>query len=322
VTHAQTTTQAPPAPPAAPPAHPTVGVRYIGGTPTGPPTVTSYATLEGRTRLVPVVAPPAELALDPFYKKYVDADGIPVVSSENVADDALWLARDIVNYMLQKRADVRKVMVDRKSRLLVMAISEGETDLPERRDWTRPAITDRRLTARERETYNAPTGIANMTDKQYWDNRARGMGGNVTSCAEENLLGIPGTRYYGEHITVHEFSHNVMGALRVADSELYAQIQPAYEAAKAKGLYKSWPRGNEQYAINTVAEYFAEGTQWWFWSNFEFYDFTTKARVQSPDDLKAYDPTLFGILEKIYAGHHIPADVYHGKNLRPATRPN
>jgi hypothetical protein len=87
-------------------------------------------------------------------------------------------------------------------------------------------------------------------------------------------------------------------------SEIYA----AYEAAKTKGLYKN------QYAINTVAEYWAEGSQWWFWSNFEFFD--GKIRVQSPDDLKAYDPKLYSLFEKVYPGHHIPGDVYYGKNLR------
>jgi hypothetical protein len=293
--------------------------RPPGGTPTGPPIVASYAAFEGRTEITPVVAPPAALGLAPFYRKYVDAGGIPVVSSEKVRDDALLLARDIINFMLSKRPDVRAVMVERKSRLLIMSINEGETDLPERSDWKKPAIDDRRLTQSERDRYNQPGGIASMTDKQYWDSRARGMGGNITSGAEENIIGLPGTRYFGEHITVHEFSHNIMGALRVADSALYNQIQPAYEAAKAKGLYKD-ARGREQYAINTVAEYFAEGTQWWFWSNFEFYDGTTDARVQSPDDLKAYDPALYAILDKIYAGHHIPADVYYGKNLRPAQR--
>jgi len=305
----------PASPPPAPPA------RMPGGTPTGPPIVADYATFEGRVDIVPVAAPPAALALDPFYKKYADAKGIPVVASEKVEDAAVLLARDIVNYMLQKRPDIRAVMVRRNSRLLIMDISEGETDLPERRTMRKPAFEDRRLTQGERDRYYLPGGIASMTDKQYWDGRARGMGGNITSCAEENLMGVPGTRYYGEHITVHEFSHNIMGALREADPALHAEIAPAYEAAKAKGLYKSWPRGNDQYAINTAAEYFAEGTQWWFWSNFEFYDFTTKARVQSPEDLKAYDPTLFGILEKIYAGHRIPADVYHSRNLRPAQKP-
>jgi hypothetical protein len=294
--------------------------RLPGGNPTGPATVSSYASFEGRAELTPITLPPEELNLDPFYKKHVDAGGIPVVSSEKVKDDALLMARDIVNTMLSKRPDIRAVMVQRKSRLLVMAISEGETDLPERRDWKKPAIDDRRLTPGERANYNSPNGIANMTDKQYWDNRARGMGGNITSCAEENLLGLPGTRYYGEHITVHEFSHNIMSALQTADPELYAQIQPAYQAAKAKGLYRD-SRGQEQYAINTVAEYFAEGTQWWFWSNIEFYDGATKARIQTPDEFKAYDPALYAILEKIYPGHHIPADVYYGKNLRPVQKP-
>jgi hypothetical protein len=293
--------------------------RHPGGTPTGPPIVASYATLEGHAEVTPIVPPPSALGLSPFYKKYVDAGGIPVVASARVRDDALLLARDIVNFMLSKRPDLRAVLVQRKSRLLVMSIEEGETDLPERSDWKKPAFDDRRLTQGERDRYYQPGGIASMTDKQYWDNRARGMGGNITSCAEENLLGIPGTRYYGEHITVHEFSHNVMSALLVADRPLYDLIQPAYAAAKAKGLYKD-SRGREQYAINTVAEYFAEGTQWWFWSNIEFYDGTTGQRVQSPDDLKAYDPALYAILDKIYAGHHIPADVYYAKNLRPAER--
>ena len=256
-------------------------------------------------------APPAELGLDPFYKKYTDAFGIPIVSSEKVPGTALLVARDVVNYMLSMRPDVRAVMAARKARVLVMAETEMETDLPERRDWKKPAKDDPRLTPGERARYDLAGGIASLTDRDYWNRRARGMGGNVTSCAEENLLGYPGTRYYGEHILVHEFSHNIMSALRTADPALFAQIQPAYDGAKAKALYQG------QYAENTVAEYWAEGTQWWFWSNIEFYDRTTGARVQTPDELKAYDPTLYGILEKVYAGHHIPADVYYGRNLRP-----
>lgn len=284
-----------------------------GGTATGPALVPSFEAAM-------ISAPPESLGLDPFYRKYTDAFGIPVVSSEQVDDAALLMARDIVNYMLLKRPDIRAVMMDKKSRLLVMDQTEGETDLPERRDWKKPAIDDRRLTDSERANYNGPRGIASMTDREYWDARARGMGGTITSCAEENLLGLPGTRYFGEHITVHEFSHNMMSALRTADPALFAEIQPAFEAAKAKGLYKD-SRGNAQYAINTVAEYFAEGTQWWFWSNIEFYDGTTKARVQTPDEFKAYDPVLYAILERIYAGHHIPGDVYYGRNLRPVSPP-
>jgi hypothetical protein len=259
-----------------------------------------------------VTAPPSTLSVDTFYKKYADAFGIPIVSSEKVPDDALLVARDIVNYMLVKRPDVRAALIKRGARVLVMAQTEMETDLPERRNWKKPSKDDPRLTPGERENYDKPGGIASMSDREYWNRRARGMGGTVTSCAEENLLGYPGTRYYGENIWVHEFSHNIMGALRTADTALYKEIGKAYEAAKAKGMYKG------QYAINTVAEYWAEGTQWWFWSNFEFYDGNT--RVQTPEDLKNYDPALYRILEQVYLDHHNPADVYYSKNIRPARR--
>jgi hypothetical protein len=250
-----------------------------------------------------VTATPASLGLDPFYKKYTDAYGIPIVSSEKVPDDALLTARDIVNYMLSKRYDLRANLISRKGRVSVMAHTEMETDLPERSNWKKPAKDDRRLTDGERANYDKPGGIASLTDKGYWNKRARGMGGLLTSCAEENLLGYPGTRYYGENILVHEFSHNIMGAVKFVDTVLYSRIEKAYQSAKSKGMYKG------QYAINTVAEYWAEGTQWWFWSNFEFND--GKVKVMSPDDLKAYDPELYDILSQVYPGNHVPADVYY-----------
>src|SRR5687768_10480513 len=264
-----------------------------------------------------VLTPPswlvAKFDLDTtFYRKYTDATGIPIIASAKVPDEALIAARDIVQHMLAVRPDLRTDIIGRGGRVGVMAITEMTTDIPEQRDWKKPAIDDRRLTPGERERYNQPGGIGSMTDREYWNRRARGMGGTYTTGAEENILGYPGTRYYGEHILVHEFSHSIMGSVRRVDPSLFAELEAAYAEAMAKGMY---PR---HYAANTIAEYWAEGTQWWFWSNYEFYD--GDRRIQSPEDLKAYDPVLFGILEKVYAGHHIPADVYHAKNVRPARR--
>ncbi|WDF55846.1 glycoside hydrolase [Mucilaginibacter sp. KACC 22063] len=258
-----------------------------------------------------VKSPPVGYGFDPFYKKYADAFGIPIISSERVSDDALLIARDIINYMLLKRPDIREGMIKLGARLSIIGKSEMQTDLPECRDWKKPTYDDERLTPDEKANYYKPGGIAGMTDHAYWDQRARGMGGIQTSCAEENLLGYPGTRYFGENIMVHEFSHNIMAVLETIDADVIKQINASYERAKKKGLYKG------QYAINTVAEYWAEGTQWWFWSNIEFYD--GKIRIQSPEDLKAYDPTLYNLLDKVYAGHHIPGDVYYGKNINNKT---
>ena len=253
---------------------------------------------------------PESLSLDPFYRKYTDALGIAIVSSDKVPNAALLVARDIVIHMLAKRPDLREQMIKRRMRVGVMAQSESTTDIPEQKNWKKPSPDDPRLTPGERNNYD--NGIAKMTDKEYWDKRARGMGGNPTTCAEENLLGYPGTRYYGENILVHEFSHAIMSAIRTVEPALFAEIQAAYKEAMTKGLWKN------HYASTNANEYWAEGTQTWFWSNYEYMD--GAARVGSPDDLKAYDPKLYELLGRVYGDHHIPMDVYHGKNISPPRR--
>ena len=255
--------------------------------------------------------PPPYLGCDPFYKKHTDAIGIPILSSEKVPDAALLVARDIVIHMLAKRPDVRSAMLERKMRVGVMAQSESTTDVPEHRNWRKPGPSDPRLSKNEKENYEQRIG--RLTDQEYWDRRARGMGGNPTTCAEENLLGYPGTRYFGENILVHEFSHAIMSiGIRKVDPDLFKEIRAAYDEAMEKGLWKG------HYASTNANEYWAEGTQTWFWSNYEYID--GDLHVQSPDDLKSYDPRLYELLSRVYPDHHIPMDVYHGKNLRRGRR--
>ena len=252
-----------------------------------------------------------------FYAKYADASGIPVISSAKVPDEALLVTRDIIRHMLLKRPDIRADIIQRGGRVGVMAVTEMTTDIPEQRDWKKPALDDRRLTDGERARYSEPGGIGSMTDKQYWDRRARGMGGTFTTCTEENVLGYPGTRYFGEHILVHEFSHSIQGSLRRVDPALQAELEAAYREATERKMYVT-ARGTRHYAVNTLAEYWAEGTQWWFWSNYPevFVRDGVQSPMWSPDDLRRYDPKLFAVLAKVYQDNRIPMDVYHGKKLR------
>lgn len=143
-----------------------------------------------------VLPVPEDMDVDlSFYAKYVDALGIPVLSSEKVPDDALLVARDIVNGMLAARPDLRASMIRRGWRTGVFAETEMTMDLPEYAHF--------RCCGRNR---SAPV---TQEDRDYHANRSRGMGGNPTTGAEENLLGYPGTRYFGEHIFVHEFAHAI-----------------------------------------------------------------------------------------------------------------
>src|SRR6188768_677040 len=56
-----------------------------------------------------VAAPPA--GIDPFYQKYRDANGIPVLASAAVADTAVASACVVVVRMLSARDDVRQRMI-------------------------------------------------------------------------------------------------------------------------------------------------------------------------------------------------------------------
>ncbi len=248
-----------------------------------------------------VTTPPASLGLDPFYAKYADAEGIPVTGSKQVPDTAILAARDIVTSMLSQRPDVRNELVRQGARVGIMAMAETTTDMPEQRDWKKPAIDDPRLSKCDVRDYAKTIGL--QTDKQYWAMRARGMGGLFTTGAAENLMGVPKTRYYGENILVHEFSHNIMGALQTTDPALITRLQTAYAHAKQERLWQG------AYMANTLDEYWAEGTQFWFNSNKAY--ITDTLTVVNADDFKTHDPELYDVLEEVYGtNHHIAADIY------------
>src|SRR5262249_46349780 len=179
---------------------------------------------------------PAELResarLDPFYKKYVSAGGLPVLSSEKVSDEGLQEAAYLIGQMLADRQDILQAMIKNRARFVVMAPMEMTTDVPEQR---------------------------NMTPKDYWDKRARGLGGRITSCGEENLLNLKGDRYRNENILIHEFSHAIASqGLRTVDPKFDGRLKETYSRAMDKELWK------DTYAATNAAEYWAECVQSYF----------------------------------------------------------
>jgi hypothetical protein len=251
-----------------------------------------------------VTPPPPELALDPFYKKYADAHGIPIATSDKVPDAALLMARDIVKFMLADRPDLRKELIRKKWKVAIMAETEVTYDIPEHRKYRLlPKIDDERLTPQQKERYNQPGGVGTMTGEQYWNSRGRGFGGepdgeNTTSCAEENLLGYPGTRYFGSSICVHEFSHGIMrGAVYTVDPEYRKAVEDAYAAAKKQGLPSA-----QGYPGNNFNEYWATGI--------EAYVFGSG---RDRDSLIATDPRLYELVRQVIPSTKMPGNVYVGR---------
>lgn len=230
-----------------------------------------------------VTAVPPNLKLDPFYKKYVEADGYPVVSSGRVSNYALLEAGYLVNMMLAKRPDVRKAMIEGGSRLIVMAYDEFTSDIPE---------------------------YHHMRPKDFWDRRARGFGGSrddpVCSCAEENVLGYEGDPYHAECILIHEFAHNIhLRGMVEVDATFDERVKAAYDAAMKKGLWK------DKYASQNHHEYFAEGVQSWFDNNRPpDHDHN---HVDTRKELLEYDPALGVLCKEVFGDTEL-------KYTKPATR--
>lgn len=245
---------------------------------------------------------PLPSGADAFYAQRQSADGIPVIASPRVSAKALTAAQAMARGMLAHRSDLARWLAANGYTIAVMAKDEALLDLPEFRHWTKPAKDDPRLTRCELKHYDERIGA--KTDRQYWDYRARAIGGRHMVAAEEDLLDLTPNRYFGETIFVHEFAHQILDALRGTDPVLYARVQAAYANARAKGLWR------DEYTITTIDEYWAEGSQFWWNSNrLQVFD---RRRILESEDLAAYDPALNAVLAEVYGDRHrLPGDPYY-----------
>jgi alpha-glucosidase len=228
--------------------------------------------------------------LDPFYKKHVDLEGLPILSSDKVSDEALLEAAYLIKSMLAERPDILKEMAKRGVRFVVMAPTEMTTDVPEQR---------------------------NMTPKDYWDNRARGLGGRITSCGEENLLNLRRDRYSRENILVHEFSHAIhrygVGSL---DHKFDARLREVYKAAMDAGLWK------DTYAATNHSEYWAEGVQSYFDCNAPPQK-GVHNDINTREKLAKYDQALFELIDETFKHnpwHYTRYDKRHVREVAPPPR--
>jgi len=207
-----------------------------------------------------------QFQLHSWYQKHVPAGPLPIVSSNNTSDPALREAAFIVHKMLGGRPDILNTLADQGARVVVMAYSEYTTDVPEQRA---------------------------MQPKTYWDSRARGLGGRICSCAEENLLGFPGDPYSTENIFIHEFAHVIHNvALRKLDPTFNTRLRAAYASGIERGLWKG------TYASIDAGEYWAEAVQSWFDNNRE--NDSLHNGVNTRKELKDYDPALATLCAEIF----------------------
>ena len=240
-----------------------------------------------------VTTPPDSLHLDKFYTKYVDVNGLPLVSSWRVPDSAFVAAHRTLYAMTSMlKPEILEAMRKAGARVAIMGRYEGTTDLPEHHY----LINDTALN---------------------WDLRARGLGGTIdeplTSCAEENVLAYQIDKYHAEDILVHEFAHAIhcIGIIQV-DTNFNSRLQGLYEKAKKEGLLTNTYRETDK------EEYFAEAVQDWFDVNAEMPHTDGKHNwCNTRDELRQFDPDLYQLLSEyfpetsLHISKHPKTDVYH-----------
>mgnify|MGYP002624991575 CR=1 FL=1 len=235
--------------------------------------------------------PPPELGLDPWYKKYVDVNGIPLCSSWRAPDSALVAAHNTLWAMTSMLSpEVMDALRSAGTRVTLMGRYEGTTDVPEHRY----LINDTTLN---------------------WDLRARGLGGDLefplTSCAEENVLGYQIDKYHAEDILIHEFAHSIhlVGIVQV-EPGINDRLEALLQNAKDKGLW--W----NTYRETDIAEYFAEGVQDWFNVNAEMDHPDGKHNyVNTREELKERDPGLYELLSEYFPATELQISKHRKVNL-------
>lgn len=231
--------------------------------------------------------PPGWFRLDPFYQKYLDASGIPIVSSAAVHDRALYQARSLMHEVLANRPDLIEVLASTPMRVAIMAEGEVITDIPEY------------------------TGLYLISPGRDWDTVLQGGGLGpsraipVLVVAEENLICLQSDRIPHADVFIHEVAHAVLTMaieFKLKDSEFRSRVESAYASAIVAGLWQ------HTYAATNPDEYWAEGTLAWF--NLNSPPDPIHNNVNTRAELIEYDPALAELVEEVYGDASAPSSCH------------
>ena len=197
-------------------------------TPTLTPTPTSTPA-SAQSASARVQPPPASLNAPPYYRKYLDAGGIPILSSNAVTDEELYQTRDTILAIIADRQDLLNTMSEFGFRVLIYPdrFEHGGllTDLPEFKGLN---LSSRVL------------GAAGETPSGW-------------------VAGAPEVARHCNHTMIHEFAHLIEDALRLrpGGDAFISRLNSTYNVAMLSGLWQ------ERYAATSALEYWAEIVNAW-----------------------------------------------------------
>ena len=228
-----------------------------------------FADIPFDVNSIPEPVPPPQTVRDffgfsPFYQQWVNVEGFPVLSSENVNPYALKEAAWLIWHMTRHRRDLLQVLAQNRVRFSITAHNELSSDIPE--------LTE----------YLVPHFFYNV----------RGRGGTcpftcgIQSDSEEQLLGS-----HTYSVLIHEFTHTLHHALKRVDPAFDNWLSTTYNAAMEKGLWA------DTYAASNRDEYLAEAVGSWFHAA------EVSNLIKTRDALKVYDPSLALLIAEIFGDY-------------------
>ncbi|MDE0632387.1 MAG: SH3 domain-containing protein [Caldilineaceae bacterium] len=183
--------------------------------------VTAYHTGAG---------PPSHLNADPYYQKYLDAGGIPILAPESVPNEELRRAQATLFSMVTDRPDLLDVLVSQNTRILLYDRDKGGlSQLPE---------------------------FADYSDSKFagvWGETS--YGGAVAAPAM--------TTYHCNETLIHEIAHALDYAIRIQDWE--AKREPGFKQARNQAYLSAMEAGlwAGRYESTVSHEYWAEVVVHW-----------------------------------------------------------
>ena len=241
-----------------------------------------------------ITAPPARFRIDPWYTKFTWAREFTVVG-RGASDSAMLRANDVVRKMFAYRHDILKALIADSVKLVILGRNERIADLPE---------------------------YKRLSDASSVDALARSLDYTpalrLIVVPEENVLADPRDPEVGDHGIVRAFAralYRVTGRravdtvpiprgqaqqyeLRVTrmDIRFDQKLDSLHRAAIAAGKWKGTEamHGREPYWVRGVLAYFDASGQ-------HAPPVDTGYSVATRQELRAYDPGLFALVEETMA---------------------
>ena len=247
------------------------------------------------------------LAPRKFYKKFIDADGIAIVGSENVDNMFFQMARHIVLVMTSKVPGVREALSINQPGGI-----SGD-DAPFRLVLTNPV---------ENDVVNMPENLnADLGDSKFW------VGSFAGYLARANIYfaGENNERFFGHQVIIHEMAHAVEYAIAVrnlvpnyvqrldtsfAKEMEKVRIRTEIDGDPYKGIYKEdalrWPDRPMYCMVNgnshdNASEFFANyAKRFWFHDMFDPFLRSLEPNYNPLETFREDCPIIIGVLEEIF----------------------